>query len=210
MAKDFSSQRERMVESQIAARGVTDPKVLQAMRKVPRHLFVPEDVRSYAYMDEPLPIGEGQTISQPYIVAYMTEALELSGGEKVLEVGTGSGYQAAVLAEIAGEVYSVEMNESLSFRARAALQELGYGSIHFKVGDGSLGWKEFEPYDAIMVTAAPKTVPKGLREQLREGGRMIIPVGEDWQELVLVRRRGETFPETKLLSVRFVPLVSLH
>jgi len=199
-----------MVESQIAARGVAGPKVLQAMGKVPRHLFVPEDVRSYAYMDEPLPIGEGQTISQPYIVAYMTEALELSGGEKVLEVGTGSGYQAAVLAEIAAEVYSVEMIEPLSLRAQAALRELGYDSIHFKVGDGSLGWREFEPYDAIMVTAAPKTVPKALREQLREGGRMIIPVGEDWQELVLVRRRGETFPETRLLSVRFVPLVSLH
>jgi protein-L-isoaspartate(D-aspartate) O-methyltransferase len=210
MRSDFPVLREKMVESQIVARGVKDIKVLEAMRKVPRHLFVPENLQSYAYDDEPLPIGEGQTISQPYIVAYMTEVLELKGEERVLEVGTGSGYQAAVLAEIVREVYTVEVIASLSHRAQEILVSQAYTNIHFAVGDGTLGWKDFSPYEAIMVTAAPNSVPKVLKEQLKVGGRMIIPVGVDYQELVLIRREEKGFKETGLLPVRFVPLVSIH
>ncbi len=199
-----------MVEDQIVARGVTDPRVLAAMRKVPRHLFVSEAMAPYAYHDEPLPIGEGQTISQPYIVAYMTEALGLQGGEKVLEVGTGSGYQTAALAEIAKDVHTVELIENLSLKAQDVLGRLGYLNIHFRIGDGTLGWKEHAPYDAIMVTAAPVSVPKALRDQLKVAGRMIIPVGVEFQELVLVIREPQAFREKRLLPVRFVPLVSIH
>lgn len=210
MRNDFPVLREKMVESQIATRGVTNPKILEAMRKVPRHLFVPENMQSYAYNDEPLPIGEGQTISQPYIVAYMTEVLELKGEERVLEVGTGSGYQAAVLAEIAREVYTIEVIASLSHRAQEILMGQGYTNIRFRVGDGTLGWKDFSPYEAIMVTAAPNSVPKVLQDQLKVGGRMIIPIGVDYQELVLIRREEKSFKKTSLLPVRFVPLVSIH
>jgi protein-L-isoaspartate(D-aspartate) O-methyltransferase len=207
---DFVTQRESMVEVQIRARGVNDEKVLAAMRKVPRHLFVPEELRSFAHGDEPLPIGEAQTISQPYIVGYMTEALELSGGEKVLEVGTGSGYQTAVLAEIVRQVFTVELIGALSERARALLQALGYSSICSKVGDGTLGWEENAPFDAIMVTAAAAAVPKKLQEQLGPNGRMIIPVGAGFQELFLITRERRGFRKKKLLPVRFVPLVSAH
>lgn len=210
MKNEFVEKRERMVESQIEARGVKDENVLQAMRKVPRHLFVQENMRRYAYQDEPLIIGEGQTISQPYIVAYMTEALQLKGHERVLEVGTGSGYQAAILAEIARKVFSVELLESLSTRAQDTLKKLGYTNIHFKVGDGTLGWKEHALYDAIMVTAAPAKVPKALQEQLAIGGKMIIPVGSAFQELVLVTREKKKYKRKKLLPVRFVPLISTH
>ncbi len=199
-----------MVETQIEARGVKDDKVLEAMRKVPRHLFVPENMKLYAYRDEPLVIGEGQTISQPYIVAYMTEALQLKGHERILEVGTGSGYQAAVLAEIVQEVFSVELLESLSLKAQDTLKRLGYKNIHFKISDGTLGWKEHASYDAIMVTAAPAKVPKALQEQLTIGGKMIIPVGAAFQELVLLTREKRKYKKKILLPVRFVPLISTH
>jgi len=207
---DFVTQRESMVEVQIRARGVNDEKVLAAMRKVPRHLFVPEELRPFAHGDEPLPIGEAQTISQPYIVGYMTEALELSGGEKVLEVGTGSGYQTAVLAEIVRQVFTVELIGALSEKARALLQALGYSNIYSKVGDGTLGWEENAPFDAIMVTAAAAAVPKRLQEQLGPNGRMTIPVGAGFQELFLITRERRGFRKKKLLPVRFVPLVSAH
>ena len=206
----FKKLRERMVETQIASRGVKDKNVLDAMKKVPRHLFVPDDMKSHAYSDEPLPIGEGQTISQPYIVAYMTEALKLSKGKKVLEVGTGSGYQAAILAEIVGEIYSVELVEFLSYRAQDVLSEMGYKNIHFKIGDGSFGWEEFAPFDAIMVTAAPSKIPKALKQQLKINGEMIIPVGDTFQELVLITREEDGYRKKKLLPVRFVPLISTH
>lgn len=196
-----------MVEAQIRARGVRDPLVLAAMAKVPRHLFVPEALRSRAYADEPLPIGGGQTISQPYIVAYMTETLRLKGGEKVLEIGTGSGYQTAVLAEIAAEVWTVEIVPPLAERARAVLEGLGYANIRYRVGDGSEGWPEGAPFDGVIVTAAAGRMPAALEGQLAVGGRMIIPVGTDLQELVLVRRNAKGFDRERLLGVRFVPLV---
>jgi protein-L-isoaspartate(D-aspartate) O-methyltransferase len=203
----FAEERRLMTENQIRARGVRDPAVLAAMTKVPRHLFVPEGLRRHAYADEPLPIGEGQTISQPYIVAYMTEALGLAGGEKVLEVGTGSGYQTAVLAEIAGTVWTVEIVETLALRARAALDALGYANVRYRIGDGSAGWPEEAPFDAIVVTAAAGRQPGALEGQLAVGGRMIVPVGTDAQELVLVRRERKGFKRESLLAVRFVPLV---
>ncbi|MGD8536218.1 MAG: protein-L-isoaspartate(D-aspartate) O-methyltransferase [Candidatus Aminicenantes bacterium] len=210
MKNNFLEKRERMVDTQIAARGVKDEKVLAAMRKVPRHLFVPENMKLYAYQDEPLLIGEGQTISQPYIVAYMSEALQLRGHERVLEVGTGSGYQAAILAEIVKEVFSVELLKSLSLHAQDILKNLNYRNIHFRVGDGTLGWKEHAPYDAIIVTAAPPKVPKALQDQLTTGGRMVIPVGAAFQELVLVTKEKRKFKKKKLLPVRFVPLITTH
>lgn len=196
-----------MVKSQITARGVVDPLVLAAMAKIPRHLFVPEDLRSSAYADEPLPIGQGQTISQPYIVAYMTEALGLRGGEKVLEVGTGSGYQTAVLAEIAGTVWTIEIIPSLARTAKVRLEKLGYANIRFRVGDGSGGWPEEAPFDAVIVTAAAHRMPAGLEGQLAIGGRMIVPVGTGLQELYLVRRTNKGLERENRLAVRFVPLV---
>jgi protein-L-isoaspartate(D-aspartate) O-methyltransferase len=210
MKRDYQKKREKMVKDQIEARGIKDSKILEAMRKVPRHLFVPWNMRSYAYHDEPLPIGEGQTISQPYIVAYMSEALGLKGNESILEVGTGSGYQAAILAEAGREVFTIEIVKSLSLRAEILLKKLEYKNIYFKVGDGTLGWKEHAPYDAIMVTAAPAAVPEALRQQLKVTGRMIVPVGSAFQELVLIRREKKKFREKKLLPVRFVPLISVH
>ena len=200
-------ERRLMTDSQIRARGVRDPLVLAAINKVPRHLFVPEGMRGSAYADEPLPIGQGQTISQPYIVAYMTEALGLKGGERVLEVGTGSGYQTAVLAEIVGEVWTVEIVESLSLKARSVLDSLGHANIRYRVGDGSLGWPEAAPFDAVMVTAAAVTIPESLEAQLGPGGRMIVPVGTHLQELFLVRREEKGLTRQRLLAVRFVPLV---
>ncbi|MGB9765080.1 MAG: protein-L-isoaspartate(D-aspartate) O-methyltransferase [Candidatus Saccharicenans sp.] len=205
-----AEERKKMVELQIIKRGIKDKKVLEAMNRVPRHLFVPEEMRDLAYSDEPLPIGEGQTISQPFIVAYMTEALKLSGGEKVLEIGTGSGYQTAILAEIVHEVYTVELLSVLSERAQEILKELGYKNIKFLIGDGSRGWPEYAPYDAILVSAAPATVPRALIEQLKINGRMIIPVGTDFQELVLVTRKKDSWLEERLIGVRFVPLITIH
>ncbi len=212
MSQDSTYDRERkdMVDYQIRRRGVSDRKVLKAMLRVPRHLFVPEQMKELAYGDEPLPIGEGQTISQPYIVAYMTEALRLRGREKVLEIGTGSGYQTAILAEIAKEVYTVELIPELSARARGLLEKLGYRNIHFRIGDGTLGWPEHAPYDAILVSAAPASVPPALVDQLKVGRKMIIPVGTDFQELVLVTRKEGGWEEQRLIGVRFVPLITVH
>lgn len=207
---EYKILRENMVEVQIRARGVDDERVLAAMRRVPRHLFVPAELRPFSYRDEPLPIGEGQTISQPYIVAYMTAALELQGNERVLEVGTGSGYQAAVLAEVSPAVFTIELLGHLSDKAQALLQDLGYANIRFRVGDGTYGWEEEAPFDSILVTAAADAVPKRLQEQLAPEGRMIIPVGVGFQELVLIRRGRRGFRKKRLLPVRFVPLVSSH
>jgi len=202
----WAQLRERMVREQIEARGIKDPKVLAALRKVPRHLFVPESERPGAYADHPLPIGEGQTISQPYIVAFMTEQLRLQGGEKVLEIGTGSGYQAAVLAEICSEVYTIEIVEPLATRAAALLEQLGYKNIHVKAGDGYQGWPEHAPFDAIMVTAAPDHVPQPLVDQLKLGGRMILPVGDWFQDLRVVVKTEQGVLQQDVLPVRFVPM----
>jgi protein-L-isoaspartate(D-aspartate) O-methyltransferase len=204
----FTARRERMVREQIEARGITDTKVLNALRKVERHRFVPDNLASEAYTDSPLPIGEGQTISQPYIVAFMTQILGLDVTKKVLEVGTGSGYQAAILAEICREVYTVEIIDSLAEQAKQRLSELGYLNIRVKTGDGYQGWKEFAPFDAILVTCAPTHIPDPLKEQLAEGGRMVIPVGERRvQELVLLRKEKGRLIQESVLPVRFVPML---
>lgn len=208
--RDFKKDRERMVRDQLAARGIKDPKVLDAMKNVPRHMFVPENMLSHAYSDEPLPIGEGQTISQPYIVAYMTEVLALQGRERVLEIGTGSGYQTAILAEITQQVFTVELIGDLSYRAQEVLKKLEYTNILYKIGDGTYGWTEKAPFDAIVVTAAPDIVPHALEEQLKIGGRMIIPVGSAIQELVFVTRGKKKYRRKKMLPVRFVPLITTH
>ena len=202
-----TQRREAMVRDQIERRGVSDPRVLAAMRSVKRHLFVPPALVSIAYQDGPLPIGHGQTISQPYIVAYMTEALRLGPTDKVFEVGTGSGYQAAVLAEIVDQVYTVEILEALAESAKKRLAELGYDNVHVKYGDGYQGWPEFAPFDAIIVTAAPDHIPEKLIEQLKVGGRMILPVGTYYQELKLVTKTEGGFHEQRLIPVRFVPMV---
>jgi len=203
---DFSSARAAMVEKQIVKRGVTDSLVLAAMRKVPRHEFVPESYRGYSYADEPLPIGEGQTISQPYIVALMTETLKLNRDSKVLEVGTGSGYQAAVLAEVAASVYTIEIVESLCREATVTLASLGYKNVHVRCGDGYRGWPEEAPFDAIIVTAAPDHIPQPLVDQLKPGGKMSIPVGDVYQELMLITKTESGVVEQSILPVRFVPM----
>jgi protein-L-isoaspartate(D-aspartate) O-methyltransferase len=210
MSVDFEAERKRMIETQIRARGVRDPGVLAAMEKVPRHLFVPEELRAYSHADEPLPIGDGQTISQPYIVAYMTEALGLRGRERVLEIGTGSGYQTAVLAEVAAEVYTVELIPDLASRARRTLDELGCRNVRFKIGDGTGGWPEFAPFDAVLVTAAAARIPPALEDQLGRGGRLVCPVGTGFQELVRLQKRRRTMKRERLLAVRFVPLITTH
>lgn len=207
---DYAKLRERMVERQIADRGVVSEQVLDAMRKVPRERFLPKGRGVLAYEDSPLPIGEGQTISQPYIVACMVEALGLKGGEKVLEIGTGSGYAAAVLAEVAGDVYTIERIEGLASKAREVLGELGYDNVHVRHGDGTLGWSEQAPFDGIVVTAAAPSLPATLKQQLKVGGRLVIPVGESrwFQELVRVTRVAENdFESEDLVPVRFVPLI---
>ena len=206
--EEFSQARERMVRTQIEARGVRDSKVLAALRKVPRHRFVPSNLEKRAYDDTPLPIGYGQTISQPYIVAYMTEVLELSGKEKVLEIGTGSGYQAAVLAEITPYVCTIEIIPELAGRARRTLDETGYGFVKTRTGDGYYGWEEESPFDGIIVTAASGHVPPPLLRQLKPGGKIVIPIGGPYevQMLTLVEKLGDgTFRTTQLLPVRFVP-----
>jgi protein-L-isoaspartate(D-aspartate) O-methyltransferase len=207
LAQDFKQAREMMVKFQIEERGVKEKSVLEAMRKVERHRFVPLDLQHLAYEDTPLPIGEGQTISQPYIVALMTELLQLKGKEKVLEIGTGSGYQAAILAELTPEVYTIEILPALAKRAQALLEELGYKNIKVKCGDGYLGWPEFAPFEAIIVTCAPQDIPKPLIEQLAEGGRLVIPLGEHWQELKLVQKIKGKISTTSIIPVRFVPMV---
>ena len=202
----YTAERLRMVADQIAGRDVSDPRVLDAMRSVPRHEFVPPAERAHAYEDRPLPIGFGQTISQPYIVALMTECLKLRGGEKVLEVGTGSGYQAAVLARLAREVYTIEIVPELAKRAADDLARLGFANATVRAGDGYRGWPEHAPFDAIIVTAAPGHVPQPLVDQLAVGGRMVLPVGDFYQELVLVTRDEKGVHQEHLLGVRFVPM----
>lgn len=196
----------RMISEQIEARGVTDPLVLDAMRRVPRHRFVPGNLRDQAYEDTPLPIGEGQTISQPYVVAHMTALLRPRRGMKVLEVGTGSGYQAAVLAACGCEVYSVEVIPDLGHRAGAVLKELGYTYVHVRIGDGFDGWPEHAPYDGVMLTAAPEEVPPPLTAQLREGGRLVAPVGKGAQQLVVITKTAKGLRREFLDPVRFVPM----
>jgi protein-L-isoaspartate(D-aspartate) O-methyltransferase len=203
---DFKAMREKMVENQIKARRVKDPRVLSALLKVERHRFVPEKYLDSAYSDQPLPIGEGQTISQPYIVGLMTELLELKGNEKVLEIGTGSGYQAAILAELAEEVYTIEIIEPLASKASKTLSELGYQNVNVKAGDGYLGWPEAAPFDAIIVTAAPDHIPKPLTDQLKEGGRMVVPVGTHTQELLKIVKRSGKIETTNVIPVLFVPM----
>lgn len=206
---DFAAARARMVEEQLAStwRGITDPAVLRAMATVPRHEFVPAAWRRYAYADQPLPIGHEQTISQPYVVAFMTEKMALRARDRVLEIGTGSGYQAAVLAGLVSEVYSIEIIEPLARQAASDLTRLGYGNVSVRHGDGYLGWPEAAPFDAIIVTCAPDHVPQPLVDQLKEGGRMVIPVGEPGdQNLFLLRKRGSSLLREAILPVRFVPM----
>jgi protein-L-isoaspartate(D-aspartate) O-methyltransferase len=196
-----------MIDDQIRARGVTNQAVLDAMRKVPRHLFVPPNLRDAAYEDGPLPIGQGQTISQPYIVAYMTEALGIRPGEHVLEIGTGSGYQAAVLAEIAREVYTIEIVPELADRARETLAGLGYKNVYVRTGNGYAGWPEKAPFLRIIVTAAPDEVPPALVEQLAAGGAMVLPVGTSFQEMTIVTKTAQGIARKTTIPVRFVPMV---
>lgn len=203
---DYSLQRKEMVESQISARGVRDKAVLEAMLKVPRHLFVPPDKQKEAYLDMPLPIGLDQTISQPYIVAFMTEQLKVKKGDRVLEIGTGSGYQAAVLATIVDSVYTIEIIPELARQARKRLKELHYDNVIVLEGDGYHGWPEKAPFDAIIITAAPPKIPPLLLEQLKTGGRMILPVGEYVQELVVVSKTPSGMEMQNVLPVRFVPM----
>jgi protein-L-isoaspartate(D-aspartate) O-methyltransferase len=195
-----------MVRAQIEARGICDARVLAAMRKVPRHLFVPTEEQVEAYIDYPLAIGHGQTISQPYVVAFMTEALELKPRDRVLEIGTGSGYQAAILAELVSKVYSIEIVEPLAKEAEARLRRMGYSNVQVRAGDGYRGWPDAAPFDAIIVTAAPDHIPQPLVDQLREGGRMVLPLGLWDQELVRLRRTREGILRESLLPVRFVPM----
>lgn len=208
---DYALERNRMVEDQIMSRGVNDARVLAAMRKVPRHEFMPEAIRAMAYTDHALPIGEAQTISQPYMVALMTGLLGLTGKERVLEIGTGSGYQAAVLAELCEKVFTVERIKALADRARASLDKLGYRSVAIKVYDGTYGWKEMGPFDAIIVTAAAPEIPQPLVDQLKEGGRMVIPVGERYSQLLMkvVKTPQGTVVEKSVPCV-FVPLIGNH
>ena len=210
--KDFSIARRRMVEVQVVGRGVTDKRVIDAMLKVPRHKFVEEALENQAYQDAPLPIGEKQTISQPYMVAVMSEALALDGSEKVLEVGTGSGYQAAVLALLASRVFSLERIPSLARRARKVLDECGFSKVNIRLADGTLGWQDMAPFDAIVVTAGAPAVPQGYLAQLAPGGRLIIPVGDrESQVLMRITRTGEDeFKEETMLGCRFVPLIGNH
>jgi protein-L-isoaspartate(D-aspartate) O-methyltransferase len=200
-----------MVTYQIQARGIKDPRLLMAMAKVPRHLFVDEALQSQAYNDYPLPIGEKQTISQPYIVALMTEALDLTPDDRILEIGTGSGYQTAILAELSAKVYSIERIQSLVARARKLFDQLGCLNIVVTIGDGSLGWKEYAPFDAILVTAGSPEVPKPLMEQLADGGRLVVPVGDRYsQDLIKVVRTKDDFQQFNLGGCRFVDLIGEH
>ena len=205
---DFAAQRQRMVEQQLKSRGIKNERLLAAMAKVPREEFVPLDARVAAYEDGPLPIGYGQTISQPYIVAFMTEQLRPKPTDRVLEIGSGSGYQAAILAELMAEVYTVEIVEPLAKTAEATLQRLGYKNVHIRVGDGYEGWPEEAPFDAIIVTCAPDKVPQPLVDQLKDGGRIVIPVGERFaQQLYLLEKKNGQLKESATLPVRFVPML---
>jgi len=204
--EDVQAARRRQMVEVVRSRGVADRRVLAAMGEVPRHLFVPEKVRPQAYGDFPLPIGSQQTISQPYIVALMTSLLDLRGGEKVLEIGTGSGYQAAVLSKVAGEVYTIEILGPLADAAQKALAALGYDNIHFRVGDGYAGWPEAAPFDGIVVTAAPEKVPQPLLDQLKIGGKLVIPVGAFFQDLLVLTKTATGIERQNVIPVRFVPM----
>lgn len=204
--QQFVRLRERMVSEQLQARDVKDARVLAAMRKVPRHRFVPAELASSAYDDNPLPLMLGQTISQPYIVGYMTQALDIQGKERVLEIGTGSGYQAAVLAELVSEVYTIEILPDLSAQAASTLSGLGYNNIRIRCGDGYAGWPEAAPFDRIIVTAAPDHIPQPLIDQIKPGGKMIIPVGIGDQDLVLIEKNQQGFSRRSTIPVRFVPM----
>ncbi len=211
MNRDYRLAREKMVKTQLIPRGIRSPRVLEAMRKVPRDRFVEEALSADAYGDHPLPIGQRQTISQPYMVALMTDALELTGKEHTLEVGTGSGYQTAVLAELSEKVYTVERIRALMVRARESLSELGYSNILFKAFDGTLGWEEYAPFDAIIVTAGAPTVPEPLKDQLAEGGRLVIPIGDRvGQELIKVVKKQGAFSHERFGGCRFVDLIGVH
>jgi protein-L-isoaspartate(D-aspartate) O-methyltransferase len=206
-AQDLDAARRRMVETQLRAEGISSEPVLQAMAKVPRHLFVPPELRERAYDNSPLPIGLGQTISQPFIVAYMTEMLQLARNHTVLEIGTGSGYQAAVLGELAREVLTIEIVPQLADRARSTLAAAGYSNISVRTGNGYLGWPERAPFDRIIVTAAPDAIPQALVEQLAVGGILVVPVGTLFQEIVIVTKTKEGVAEKRTIPVRFVPMV---
>ena len=205
----FEKLREKMVAEQLVSRGISSKAVLDAMRIVPRHLFVPEDIQNVAYSDSPLPIGLAQTISQPYIVAFMTEQINPEPGMKILEIGTGSGYQAAVLAQIGCEIYSIELLDELAERAKAVIGNLNYDNVTVKCGNGYLGWPEKAPFDAIIVTAAPENIPEKLVEQLKDGGTMVVPVGpvNAVQSLKIIMKKENRVMEKDLLPVRFVPMV---
>jgi len=208
---DFALARKKMVQEQLVARGIKDKRVLDAMMKVPRHLFMEEGLWHQAYGDFPLPIGEGQTISQPYIVALMTEALQLTGDDKVLEIGTGSGYQAAILAELTAHVFSIERISSMASKARKTLDELGYANVLIRVSDGTLGWQEEAPFAGIIVTAGAPAIPPTLVEQLAKGGRLVIPVGNEYsQTLLKVVKEDKGYKEKDLGGVRFVKLIGDH
>jgi protein-L-isoaspartate(D-aspartate) O-methyltransferase len=208
---DFTKMRQEMVETQIKERGIKDDRVLSAMLKIERHRFVPKHLQALAYQDSPLPIGEGQTISQPYIVALMTESLELKPTDKVLEIGTGSGYQAAILAELAKEVYTIEIIEKLTKTAEERLKELGYRNTLVKCADGYLGWPEYAPFDCVIVTCASDHVPQPLIDQLAEGGRMVIPLGNpDYQELTLIRKKDGKLVSLQITGCIFVPMTGGH
>ena len=204
----FVEERRQMVDEQIRARGLVEKNVLSAMESVPRHLFVPDELRDRAYVDLPQRIGSGQTISQPYIVGLMTARLGLEGGEKVLEIGTGSGYQAAVLSKIAGSVYTIEIREELAKRAKETLDELEYENIHYRTGDGYQGWPEEAPFDAIIVTAAAPRLPEKLVEQLKVGGRLVVPIGEYFQDLMVITKTEDGVKKERVAAVRFVPMIS--
>jgi protein-L-isoaspartate(D-aspartate) O-methyltransferase len=207
----FSSSAGGMVERQLRSRGIDDPRTLRAMAKVPREKFVPNELRNSAYDDRPLPIGYGQTISQPFIVALMTQRLQPKASDRVLEIGTGSGYQAAILSELAGEVYTIEIVRPLAQHAEVVLRELGYNHVHVKAGDGYKGWPEHAPFDGIIVTAAPDHIPQPLVEQLKEGGRMVIPVGKTGaQMLYLLEKRGGKIKQKAVIPVKFVPFTRDH
>ena len=209
--KDYTDERLNMVDIQLARRGIKDKRVLDAMSKVPRHLFVPSEIVLVAYTDQPLSIGESQTISQPYMVALMSECLKLEGGEKILELGTGSGYQTAILAELGFSVCTIEKISPLSIKAQRSLKHLGYENIRFKVGDGTLGWSENAPYDGIMITAGAPGVSQVLIEQLSEGGRIVIPVGNSFsQELVVVSKINGKIKTKNICGCMFVPLIGKH
>jgi protein-L-isoaspartate(D-aspartate) O-methyltransferase len=211
MTHDYRLARERMVKNQLVSRGISDRGVLQAMEKIHRHLFVEEALAGEAYNDHPLPIGHKQTISQPYIVALMTEALELTGKETVLEIGTGSGYQTAILAELAKTVYTVERIEPLLQKSKRLLEEMGYTNVRFKVSDGTRGWEDYAPYDAIIVTAGAPKVPQPLLDQLSDGGRLVIPIGNRYsQDLMRVTKAKTRFIEENLGGCRFVDLIGTH